>query len=590
MEKPVKKKVIVRKRREAREKGQPYINSRGKEIPAKQAPAEQASCSCKYECKNISNEQKQLLFLEFYKVDEESQGTYLLNHIQMLPIGRRRHGTYESPAESRRTCTFAYNIPDGTGKNVQVCKKTFKEIFSISERKLIVLQTKKKSGCLVFEDKRGKTPASNAHKFKFTEDDRNLVRYHINSFPKYESHYSRKKSSNEFLSPDLNKHRMYVAFKKQNPASAVTYSFYAEVLKQDFPNLKFKALAVDTCKKCDFLKAKLQSTTSEKAKQEVKTQQELHHRKWEKAHKCMKQDITSSQLPTATYTTLCMDLQQVMFVPMLTHSTMFYCRQLSCYNLGIHVGDNGSAYMCMWHEGIGGRGANEIASCLFKVASTEGHFPRKRLVLWCDNCGAQNKNQMLLMSIIYLVHKGFYRSIDVKYLVSGHSYMNCDRDFGVIEKKRKAAKAITPKDLEALVASAKLTTPFTVVSMNTDDFIDFKGLAKDYLNTKDLAISKISHFRISHKNPSTVKVASVLGLEGDVMVTWEKVDVLKKNANLDNVPDIHDLPKIHFKSKISREKKNDLLGMIDYIEKEEDKDFYRALLENEDEEACNMEV
>nr|CAD7579062.1 unnamed protein product [Timema californicum] len=177
-------------------------------------------------------------------------------------------------------------------------------------------------------------------------------------------------------------------------------------------------------------------------------------------------------------------------------------------------------------------------------------------------------------------HKGFYRSIDVKYLENGHSYMNCDRNFGVIEKKRKAAKAITPKDLEALVASAKLTTPFTVVSMNTDDFIGFKGLAKDYLNTKDLAISKISHFHISHKNPSTVKVASVLGLEGDVMVTWKKVDVLKKNANLDNVPDIHDLPKIHFKSKISREKKNDLLGMIDYIEKEEDKDLYRALLEN----------
>lgn len=74
------------------------------------------------------------------------------------------------------------------------------------------------------------------------------------------------------------------------------------------------------------------------------------------------------------------------------------------------------------------------------------------------------------------------------------------------------------------------------------------------------------------------------------MVTWKKVDVLKKDANLDNVPDIHDLPKIHFKSKISKEKKNDLLGMIDYIEKEENKDFYRALLENKDEEACNMEV
>ncbi|CAH1115131.1 unnamed protein product [Psylliodes chrysocephalus] len=129
--------------------------------------------------------------------------------------------------------------------------------------------------------------------------------------------------------------------------------------------------------------------------------------------------------------------------------------------------------------------------------------------------------------------KEFYCSIDLKYLVGGHSYMNCDRDLGLTEKRRKTCKAMVPKYLEHVVA--------------TEDFTDFKELAKKYLNTKNLGIGKILHFRISHKNPGIVKVASVLVKESDNMVTWDKVDVLKKNANLEDLPDVDELPKIQFK-------------------------------------------
>nr|CAD7411142.1 unnamed protein product [Timema poppensis] len=70
-------------------------------------------------------------------------------------------------------------------------------------------------------------------------------------------------------------------------------------------------------------------------------------------------------------------------------------------------------------------------------------------------------------------YKGFYRSIDVKYLESGHSYMNCDLDFGVIEEKRKAAKAITPKDLEAgseRSEQVEVAADSDNTSVNTSDY------------------------------------------------------------------------------------------------------------------------
>lgn len=74
--------------------------------------------------------------MDFYNVNEQNQGTYLLNQMQLVPIGRRRHGKYDDPQESRRSCTFTYSVPDGSGKNVQVCCKTFCQIFGVTPRKL----------------------------------------------------------------------------------------------------------------------------------------------------------------------------------------------------------------------------------------------------------------------------------------------------------------------------------------------------------------------------------------------------------------------------------------------------------------------
>lgn len=105
-----------------------------------------------------------------------------------------------------------------------------------------------------------------------------------------------------------------------------------------------------------------------------------------------------------------------------------------------------------------------------------------------------------------------------------------------------------PKDLEHVDATACVKNSFTVVLLKSEDFIDFQELAKNYLYTKNL-VSKISHLRISLQNPGIVKVASVFVKESD-MVTWDQVDVLKKNSNLEDFPDVYELPKIQFKCKI----------------------------------------
>ncbi len=75
-------------------------------------------------------------------------------------------------------------------------------------------------------------------------------------------------------------------------------------------------------------------------------------------------------------------------------------------------------------------------------------------------------------NVILLVLKGYYEIIDLKFLVSGHSYMPFDRDFGVIEKRKRVSKCMVPEEVQEMVKSARLDTLFQVIPMEKGDFFD----------------------------------------------------------------------------------------------------------------------
>nr|CAD7394174.1 unnamed protein product [Timema cristinae] len=80
---------------------------------------------------------------------------------------------------------------------------------------------------------------------------------------------------------------------------------------------------------------------------EIKSESALHHAKAEKAYKTLKVDEeTAKNNPNSVV--LCVDLQQILFCPTLTPSSMFYQRQLSCYDLAIY--DLGKGYVTFYME------------------------------------------------------------------------------------------------------------------------------------------------------------------------------------------------------------------------------------------------
>ncbi|KAK5644641.1 hypothetical protein RI129_005941 [Pyrocoelia pectoralis] len=59
---------------------------------------------------------------------------------------------------------------------------------------------------------------------------------------------------------------------------------------------------------------------------------------------------------------------------------------------------------------------------------------------------------------MFLVISGLFDTIEHRYLVSGHSFLKCDRDFVFIEKRKRRYSPMVPEDLYDVILSSTHTT------------------------------------------------------------------------------------------------------------------------------------
>ena len=74
-------------------------------------------------------------------------------------------------------------------------------------------------------------------------------------------------------------------------------------------------------------------------------------------------------------------------------------------------------------------------------------------------------------------------------MISGHSYLSNDRDFGRVEQSRKKMQHIyVPQDWEQVVTQARRKNPFHVCKMEREDFVSLKPLQAAIVNCKSNTI------------------------------------------------------------------------------------------------------
>ena len=123
---------------------------------------------------------------------------------------QKRYMLYSArQGESRRNFLREYHVPNGE-VTTQVCKKA---VFAVSDGRITrALKAQAAAGGSPHADKRGRHEPKN----KTSEAKIKIVKEHIESFPKYCSHYSRQDNPNRsYLSPGLSLTKMYTLYKEK---------------------------------------------------------------------------------------------------------------------------------------------------------------------------------------------------------------------------------------------------------------------------------------------------------------------------------------------------------------------------------------
>lgn len=219
---PEKHLSAVRKR--LRNSGQEYVNVANKVVLKKQFT--NVNCNCRNKCYDkISEESRRNAFSNFWKMGNFStQNAFLCGIIkQHRPkVHRPRSGV-----KGIRASTYTYFINTAEVSH-QVCKQYFIDTYKISNGRLI-RALKRGQSSSPGEDLRGKHPPGN----KTPEQKIEGVRNHIQSFPAYQSHYTREHNPNrKYLDTNLNIRTMYTLYKEkcdEENSSPVSEAMYRKI-------------------------------------------------------------------------------------------------------------------------------------------------------------------------------------------------------------------------------------------------------------------------------------------------------------------------------------------------------------------------
>lgn len=536
---------------------------------------------CKLKCyEKIPEVQRIAIFTKFRgQTTKNEQDSYLQGMISAVEVkNRRRRKSEECSTKPNRGSSYIYEISTASGKS-RVCKKAFVNIHGITNdrvRRLTILLRQGKAPI----DQRGKFVPGNAKSIAVTD----LVKQHISSFPFKISHYSSKEY--HYLSEKLNVTEMHKLYTEKFPDVPVNYKFYLKIFRENF-SLTFGRPQVDTCCTCEELQVKIKSKfLNDNAKRVYAAEKIVHIRRSNKFFSKMK-EIKSLTQADDTVGAICIDFMQNLQLPSIPVQETFYLRQLTVSIFCIHNLKDSTADFYVYHEGIAGKGPNEVASFILdyihrKMTGIE------HLHIFSDGCSGQNKNHVLIRLFSALVSLNKFKTIEQYFPVRGHSFLPCDRNFAVLKRKlRRFDRVYTLKEYVELIITSTNKRNFTVVMVDMNDIFDFKKwwphfYKKNMLSVESggkavprdkkisLKISQYMHFKHSFQNEGVLVAKSFIdGLTCDTFrlrnTSTNPLTLPVRKAYVGKIP-------------INKKKMNDLVKLKQYLPEREDVlEFYEDI-------------
>lgn len=188
------------------------------------------------------------------------------------------------------------------------------------------------------------------------------------------------------------------------------------------------------------------------------------------------------------------------------------------------------------------RGALDIISITWKWIQSHLLPTVNRLILWSDNCSAQNKNWMFFFFIAWLIYTDRCKCIDLKFLLKGHSFMLPDSVFGRIQNSAKHFDIEVPSQWKEVMTDAS-TVPNEVLSA---EFLDLVPLLRGIFTIRHAdvdggRIDKITTYAwYRFQKNETGEVLMMLRKEIKEDIAWKILKIEKLKGQVEhNIDDMN---------------------------------------------------
>ena len=406
-----------------------------------------------------------------------------------------------------RACSRYYFLPDNTGEDQCVCQAFFLHTLGYKSDKIVKCIFKKNQDPGLIStpyDQRGKHAPHN----KLPDDSVKLIHDHVNSYHPAVSHYRREHAPNRrYLPPELSLKEMYEDFNAKHP-NICKKERYRKVLKS--MNISFGKLGEEECEVCTAHKAHMEnqqhvdedmnncSACTEMSHHLEKSRIVRHKYTYDKERSLDDDEVVVS-----------VDMQKIIMLPRMPgiKSCVFTRRLVQFHETFAPLGGKKrrgeAAIGVLWNESMSGRNAEDLASTFTKFLRHPSVRDKKRVIMYLDNCSAQNKNWTVFTAMINEVNRpGGLEQIIFRYFEKGHTFMSADSFHHLIEKGMRDRKNIYDgEDFKAVVNEVGVA-----VEMQVEDFIMFEN--------------GVSQGKYTHK-PLLADVQEVMFKEGSTNLFWK---------------------------------------------------------------------
>ncbi len=287
---------------------------------------------------------------------------------------------------------------------------------------------------------------------KFSEEYKKVVEDHIESFRPQISHYRREHAPNRRYLPShltiTDMHKMFVEQQTARNAQTCSLAYYFGLVKAK--NISFAMPENDLCERClkhkkDHPDEDHECETCECSSCDGYT---LHRQHAAESRAALAEDTLNMERNPTTTAVYTVDMQKALLMPKLPSKDYYFSRKLVLFNetFAKPGKTDPAAITVLWHEGEAGRKAFNITNSFLAFLQLNRDF--QEIVLYSDNCSAQNRNWTLISALPRMVNSPTLNanSITLKFLEPGHTFMSADSVHASIASKMKRQSTIYDLD------------------------------------------------------------------------------------------------------------------------------------------------